>query len=38
MKRRGYYTKKKNKRISEISTEWEEFVFLCRKGTPVKKE
>ena len=36
MKRRGYYTKKKNKRISEISTEWEEFVFLCRKGTPVK--
>ena len=27
---------KKNKRISEISTEWEEFVFLCRKGTPVK--
>ena len=28
--------KEKNKRISEISTEWEEFVFLCRKGTPVK--
>ena len=27
--------KEKNKRISEISTEWEEFVFLCRKGTPV---
>ena len=23
--------KEKNKRISEISTEWEEFVFLCRK-------
>ena len=21
--------KEKNKRISEISTEWEEFVFLC---------
>ena len=30
--------KEKNKRISEISTEWEEFVFLCRKGTPVKQE
>ena len=28
--------KEKNKRISEISTEWKEFVFLCRKGTPVK--
>ena len=28
--------KEKNKRISEISTEWEEFVFLCRKGTLVK--
>ena len=28
--------KEKNKRISEISTEWEEFVFLCRKGIPVK--
>ena len=28
--------KEKNKRISEISNEWEEFVFLCRKGTPVK--
>nr|WP_330424402.1 tyrosine-type recombinase/integrase [Dorea sp. AM58-8] len=38
-RRSGCYTKKqkeKNKRISEISTEWEEFVFLCRKGTPVK--
>ena len=28
--------KEKNKWISEISKEWEEFVFLCRKGTPVK--
>lgn len=28
--------KDKNKRISEIPEEWEEFVFLCRKGTPVK--
>ena len=27
--------KEKNKWISEISKEWEEFVFLCRKGTPV---
>ena len=28
--------KEKNKRISEISTEWEEFVFLRRKGTSAK--
>ena len=28
--------KEKNKWMSEISKEWEEFVFLCRKGTPVK--
>lgn len=28
--------KEKNKWISEIPKEWEEFVFLCRKGTPVK--
>ena len=28
--------KEKNKRISEISTEWKEFVFLCRKGTPLR--
>jgi len=28
--------KEKNKKISEISTGWEGFVFLCLKGTPVK--
>ena len=28
--------REKNKRISDISEEWKEFVFLCRKGTPVK--
>ena len=28
--------KDKNQRISEIPEEWKEFVFLCRKGTPVK--
>lgn len=28
--------REKNKRISDISEEWTEFVFLCRKGTPVK--
>lgn len=28
--------REKNKRISDIPEEWKEFVFLCRKGTPVK--
>ena len=28
--------KSKNQKIKEISSEWSEFVFLCRKGTPVK--
>lgn len=28
--------KKKNQKIKESSSEWNEFVFLCRKGTPVK--
>lgn len=28
--------KKKNQEIKEISAEWSEFVFLCRKGTPIK--
>ena len=28
--------KKKNKSISIIQIEWSEFIFLCRKGTPVK--
>ena len=28
--------KKKNKSISIIPIEWSEFIFLCRKGTPVK--
>jgi len=28
--------KKKNQSISIIPIEWSEFVFLCRKGTPVK--
>lgn len=28
--------KEKNKRISGVPEKWEEFVFLCRKGTPVK--
>ena len=26
----------KNKKIKVIPMEWNEFVFLCRKGTPVK--
>lgn len=26
----------KNKKIKEISPEWSEYVFLCRKGEPVK--
>lgn len=28
--------KKKNQELKEISEEWKEIVFLCRKGTPVK--
>ena len=28
--------KKKNQSISIIPIEWSEFIFLCRKGTPVK--
>lgn len=28
--------KEKNKKIKEISDEWKEFVFLCRKGSPIK--
>lgn len=28
--------KKKNQAIHIISMEWREFIFLCRKGTPVK--
>lgn len=28
--------KEKNKEIKVIPFEWSEFVFLCRKGTPVK--
>lgn len=28
--------KEKNKKIKVIPIEWSEFVFLCRKGTPVK--
>ena len=28
--------REKNKRISDIPEEWQEFVFLCRNGTPVK--
>ena len=28
--------KEKNKKIKIISMEWSEFVFLCRKGTPIK--
>ena len=28
--------KEKNKKIKIISLEWSEFVFLCRKGTPIK--
>lgn len=28
--------KKKNKEIRVIPIEWSEYVFLCRKGTPVK--
>ena len=28
--------KKKNQSIDIISLEWREFIFLCRKGTPVK--
>lgn len=28
--------KKKNQFIDIISLEWREFIFLCRKGTPVK--
>ena len=28
--------KKKNQSLSIIPMEWREFIFLCRKGTPVK--
>lgn len=28
--------KEKNKKIKIISTEWSEYIFLCRKGKPVK--
>lgn len=28
--------KEKNKKIKEIPEEWKEFIFLCRKGEPVK--
>lgn len=28
--------KEKNKKIKIISMEWSEFVFLCRKSTPIK--
>ena len=28
--------RKKNQEIKEIASEWNEYVFLCRKGTPVK--
>lgn len=28
--------KEKNKKIREIPEEWKEFIFLCRKGEPVK--
>ena len=28
--------KEKNKQIEEIQPEWEDTVFLCRKGTPIK--
>lgn len=28
--------KEKNKKIKVIPIEWSEYVFLCRKGTPVK--
>lgn len=28
--------KKKNQSLSIIPIEWSEFIFLCRKGTPVK--
>ena len=28
--------KKKNQEIKEIASEWNEYVFLCRKGTPIK--
>ena len=28
--------KKKNQSISIMPMEWREFIFLCRKGTPVK--
>ena len=28
--------KKKNQSLSIVPMEWSEFVFLCRKGTPVK--
>lgn len=28
--------KEKNEGIAEIQEEWKDFIFLCRKGTPVK--
>ncbi|MGN0394247.1 MAG: tyrosine-type recombinase/integrase [Coprococcus sp.] len=28
--------KEKNEKIDEIQEEWKDFIFLCRKGTPVK--
>lgn len=28
--------KEKNKKIKVVPMEWSEFVFLCRKGTPIK--
>ena len=28
--------KKKNKSITVVPLEWSEYIFLCRKGTPVK--
>lgn len=28
--------KEKNKQIEDIQPEWEDTVFLCRKGTPIK--
>lgn len=28
--------KKKNKSLAIIPLEWSEYIFLCRKGTPVK--
>ena len=28
--------RKKNKSISVVPIEWSEYIFLCRKGTPVK--